>query len=250
MGLSEIHHRIIDLLRRYPDGLTAGEIRRELNLNPIEQTQLGRRRRELYPYFEIEKIRDGRVCRYVLRGPRTAPAATTGAVSLADRAQVLQQAAGRCGMCGRTTTGHGIALVVDHRVPREWGGSNDISNLWAICEDCNAGKKNLFATMDAAQMKAVLAHSSVHVRLGEFLKIHLQKAVEPWLLHFVSGGQDDWKKRVRELRYLGWEITVRRRTTEHGRVIAAYELVSWTPWPVDPTDWIRRYEIERAERNR
>jgi len=32
-------------------------------------------------------------------------------------------------------------LVVDHKIPREWGGETVSENLEAICEDCNAGKK-------------------------------------------------------------------------------------------------------------
>jgi len=75
-------------------------------------------------------------------------------------------------MCGETVARHGITLVVDHKKPREWGGTNDVENLWAICERCNSGKKAYFSSLDvnAEIMKAAMSHDSVHVRIGELLK--------------------------------------------------------------------------------
>ena len=112
---------------------------------------------------------------------------------------------GACGMCGRTVQKHKIALVVDHKIPRGWGGSSDPENLWAICEECNHGKKNLFASIDSAAMRSAIAHSSVHVRIGELLKgFGVGKPVPSHMIDAVAG-QDEWRKRLRELRYLGWK---------------------------------------------
>jgi hypothetical protein len=57
--------------------------------------------------------------------------------SIKDR--VLTRARGRCECCGAHE--HQRALEVDHIVPRNHGGSDDLSNLQALCFRCNAGKR-------------------------------------------------------------------------------------------------------------
>ena len=148
-------------------------------------------------------------------------------------------------MCGRTVKEDGITLVVDHKIPQDWGGTNDEENLWAVCEDCNHGKKNYFSSQDQSLMKKVMGHPSVHVRIGELLKLNFEKAVPSKLIEFVAN-QDDWKKRTRELRYLGWEFDARCAKGANGRVTSSYTLHKFLEWPEDPTGWIRRYEKERA----
>ncbi len=140
-------------------------------------------------------------------------------------------------------------LVVDHKIPREWGGETVSENLEAICEDCNAGKKNYFKSVDAELMRGVMGHKSVHVRLGETLKASKGEAVDAATLEFVAN-RDDWKKRIRELRYLGWDIKTFNRKLPGGRVSSFYRAAKSKPWPADPTGVIRQYERERAERNR
>ncbi|MFN7560396.1 MAG: HNH endonuclease, partial [Prosthecobacter sp.] len=142
----------------------------------------------------------------------------------------------------------GIKLQVDHKIPQTWGGTNDIENLWALCVECNHGKKNLFASQDDG-VKSLLQHSSVHVRIGELLKLNLGQPVAARLIDFVAN-QDDWKKRTRELRYLGWEIEVTKKKQANGRVTSFYQLNSFTDWPEDPTGWIRQYEKDREILNR
>jgi len=56
------------------------------------------------------------------------------------RYQVLASYKGRCALCGATSKERRIE--VDHIVPRSKGGSNDISNLQALCDECNRGKSN------------------------------------------------------------------------------------------------------------
>jgi hypothetical protein len=98
-------------------------------------------------------------------------------------------------------------------------------------------------------MGAVIAHKSVHMRLGETLKAFKGEPVPAATLEFVAN-QDDWKKRVRELRYLGWDIATFNRKLPSGRVSSFYRLNSSQPWVPDPTGTIRQYERERAQRNR
>ncbi len=54
------------------------------------------------------------------------------------RYEVLKRAKGRCEACG--VSNEVRALQVDHIIPRAKGGSNDLSNLQALCSACNAQK--------------------------------------------------------------------------------------------------------------
>ncbi|MGB9245337.1 MAG: HNH endonuclease signature motif containing protein [Candidatus Acidiferrales bacterium] len=207
-----IHQRIVNVLKRFQDGVTGGQIREELEkegLRPEDQTHLDRRKRDLKKWFLIEKVKstqqfEGKkrtVVLYKYLGERT-DVVDEGQVGQKRRAEVIHASHGRCQMCGRTVERHGIGLVVDHRKPRDWGGSNERDNLWAICEECNAGKKAFFASLDVAPdlMKKVITHKSVHVRIGEMLKASGVGNSTPSELLEVVADQDDWQKRLRELR--------------------------------------------------
>jgi 5-methylcytosine-specific restriction endonuclease McrA len=54
--------------------------------------------------------------------------------------RVLAAAKGLCALCGVESSERRIE--VDHIVPRSRGGSNDIENLQALCDECNRGKSN------------------------------------------------------------------------------------------------------------
>lgn len=54
------------------------------------------------------------------------------------RWQVISRALGRCEACGTSSAER--ALEVDHIVPRSKGGSNELSNLQALCSLCNVQK--------------------------------------------------------------------------------------------------------------
>ncbi len=246
--LTEMCDKILEVMKQHPEGISEGEIREILQIPPADQANFGRRRRELYAFHVIEKKRQGARTLYIYRGERRKPIDNEG-ISQRLRAQVLHAARGRCGRCGRSIQKHGIVLVIDHKIPREWGGETVAENLEAICEECNAGKKAYFEEVDAPWMRDVIRHSSVHVRLGETLKAFRGRPVDSATLEFVAN-QDDWKKRVRELRYLGWEIETFNRRISKDRVSSFYRLVTSQPWPDDPTAVIRQYERDRAERNR
>jgi 5-methylcytosine-specific restriction endonuclease McrA len=241
--------RILDVMKQHPEGITEGEIRETLQIPASEQANFGRRRRELHALYIIEKKRDGPRTLYVYKGLKDSPQ-DTGQINIRLRAQALHTARGRCGNCGRTIEKHGIVLVVDHRIPREWGGETVSENLWAVCEECNAGKKNYFKSVDADWMRGVIAHRSVHMRLGETLKAFKGEPVPAGILEFIAN-QDDWKKRIRDLRYLGWEVdTFNRRLSSGGRVSSFYRLVKSEPWPDEPSAVVRKYERDRAARNK
>lgn len=230
-------------------------------LRPEDQTHLDRRKRDLKKWFIIEKIKeiqdvDGKkrpVVLYKYVGERK-KVADEGQISQRVRAEVIHAAHGRCQMCGRTIEKHHITLVVDHKKPRDWGGSNDRDNLWAICEECNAGKKAFFTSLHASPevMRKVLGHESVHVRIGELLKATGIGKRTPSALLEVVADQDDWQKRLRELRYpvIGWEIDTHAYKTPSGKKSVDYVLQSYKPWPHDPTGAIRKFEKEREARNK
>jgi len=153
-------------------------------------------------------------------------------------------------MCGRSPEKHGVVLLAIHERSRERNGNAVSDKLRVVCGECNAGMAGWSELPDPAWMRAVMSHRNLHVRLGETLKAFKTEAVPAATLEFVAN-QDDWKKRIRELRYLGWEIeTYNRKLSEGGRVSSFYRLVKSLPWPEDPTGVIRQYERDRAERNK
>jgi 5-methylcytosine-specific restriction endonuclease McrA len=251
-------------MKRFPAGLSGGQIRQELEkegLRPEDQTHLDRRKRDLKKWFVIEKIvstqnvggSERKVVLYRYAGKKK-HVTDEGQINQKVRAEVIHAAYGRCQMCGKTIERHGVTLVVDHKKPREWGGSNDRGNLWAVCEECNAGKKAFFSSLKASPeaMKKAMAHKSVHVRIGELLKaVGVGKRTPSSLLEVVAE-QDDWQKRLRELRYpvIGWDVETYLYKASSGKKQADYILRSFRPWPDNPTEVIRRFERERELENK
>jgi hypothetical protein len=120
----------------------AGKIRQELEkegLEPVEQTHLDRRKRDLKKWFLIDKEvatilvngKSSRVMLYKYAGARSR-IVEEGQVSLKERAEIIHAAHGRRQMCCRSVEKLGVALVVDHKKPRDWGGTNDRDKLCAI----------------------------------------------------------------------------------------------------------------------
>lgn len=238
--------KIAEVLRQNPEGLTSGEIREKLGLAPNEQSQLDRRRRELRKWYNLIQIPGGKYPRYKL-GEKVLMRQKSGSISSRLRTEVLRAARERCRMCGKTIE-DGIKLQVDHKIPQDWGGSDDLENLWALCEPCNHGKKNLFSSQPD-EIKSVLKHKSIHVRIGELLKLNFDSWVPSHLIDFVAN-QDDWKKRTRELRYLGWKIETKRERQSNGRVLSFYCVKHFTEWPDNPSQWLQNYEKERSAQNK
>lgn len=237
---------MIELLQANSEGLTSGEIRAGLGLQASEQAQLDRRRRDLYVWYDIAKEKRDGEWRYKFVAERAAPR-HAGPVPAPLRAQIKLAAHGRCQICGRSVEKHGVVLVVDHKLPQDWGGTNDPDNLWAICEECNSEKKNYYSAQDADLMRAVMRHESIHVRIGETLK--MLGTVSDSVLSLV-GGQSDWMKRTRDLRYLGWNFATFRKRLPSGKVEVFYKLLQFQEWPEDPSREARRIEAERAANKR
>ncbi len=65
---------------------------------------------------------------------------STGYIPGTLRYQVLKRARRRCELCG--VFEEEKALELDHIIPRNKGGTDDISNLQALCYSCNAMKRD------------------------------------------------------------------------------------------------------------
>jgi 5-methylcytosine-specific restriction endonuclease McrA len=198
--------------------------------------QTDRRVRDLRDHFEVPAVRMGREHRYKLEGwSRVKKDGSRKSLSSRVRAEVL--APQRCAQCGQTPLDHGVVLVVDHKVPREWGGTDELDNLQPLCEQCNSGKKAYFATYDiyAEEIKAASMHLEPHRRIGELLKAFRGDWAPSALISVVASMrqyQEDWQKRLRELRLLGWKISSRReKDAITGRTNTWYRAEHWEPWP-------------------
>ncbi|WP_212747652.1 HIT domain-containing protein [Fodinibius saliphilus] len=65
---------------------------------------------------------------------------SSGDISGTIKYKVLKRASFRCELCGAPADEK--ALEVDHILPRNHGGSDDITNLQALCYSCNAMKRD------------------------------------------------------------------------------------------------------------
>jgi hypothetical protein len=101
-----IHLRIVGVMKRFPDGISGGQIRQELDkegLKPEDQTHLDRRKRELKEWFVITNevaasVVNGkkrRVTLYRLSGNRR-EVVDQGQVNQRIRAEVIRCARGPC----------------------------------------------------------------------------------------------------------------------------------------------------------
>ena len=248
--LGPLQRRILALLQDNPEGLDIAAIRSQLGLTG--QQHLDRRVRDLDPYYIIERIRKGRRVVYRLEGERPEGDWEYAAIAKDLRAKILNRDGRRCRMCGRTVEEDRVKLQIDHKIPRSWGGRTEEKNLWALCSACNEGKKDHFETFDPAQMQEVFGSDSVHYRIALLLKTQLGEWVDCDLIEFVANFEDyqaDWRKRLRELRYLGFNIEMKRRKRGK-RHLSFYRLIRWIDLPGDLTRGARLYEKERAERNK
>lgn len=249
--LTSLQKRILEALQAHPEGLDIHQIGRIATPGNFQQ-ELNRRVRDLYPYYEIERRKQGKRTIYVLKGQKGEVAHDDSAVGQQQRARILNRDKGRCQMCGRTVADDAVKLHVDHKIPRAWGGDSTDSNLWALCTECNLGKKDYFSSFDSAEMASVLESQSVHARIANLLKLREGQWVDPELIEFVAGidtFQQDWPKRTRELRYFGIEFRT-QRVWRGRRAVNRYMLTKWAELPEDPTKEARKYERMRARRNR
>ena len=119
-------------------------------------------------------------------------------ISTKLRYQVLQRDNSTCQRCGKTIK-DGITLEVDHKIPVDWGGTNDLDNLWTLCNKCNGGKRNFFSDFDASVMTEVSKEKSGYRKLVRFFELNPNLVLEPWILEAISHIRD-WTRTIRLIR--------------------------------------------------
>ena len=235
---NKIHQHILDVLIANPCGVSIHELRALLPEDIGPQAELNKRVRELRYQHDIP-FENGK---YIYKGERAEPLDNQG-ISSRLRAAALNAAHGRCQMCGQSIADDQIKLQVDHKIPHNWGGPTELENLWAICELCNSGKRDFFSSFSVDEMTRLVAIDSVHARLAEVLRLNEGSFVPSWFLEFVANVkdfQDDWQRRLRELRVLGIEYSFKKERLPSGKVQTMYTLTKWEDLPSDPTAEIRK----------
>lgn len=236
---NKVTRRQMEELLKEPGGLTLPELEERIP-EFAEQTHFSRRLRDGDKVFDIQRVREGHTVRYRIKGRRP-QVAQVARVSPRVRARVLFRDGSRCQMCGASPARDPkVQLEVDHKIPLEMNGTNDEDNLWTLCRPDNQGKRAFFASIDQHRDKIATAigHPDVHRRLGELLRAFgVGVEVPSWLLEVVASPpgnfNEDWHRRLRELRDLDWDYEV-RKTRENGRVVSYYKLTKDGGWPDGP----------------
>lgn len=105
----------------------------------------------------------------------------------------------RCQSCGKGVD-DGLTMHVDHKVPVEWGGSNDDDNLWTLCSSCNLAKKSFFKDdFDTEVMKLVYAERSGYQKLKVLFENSPGVKFSPSILQGIAGIRD-WTRTIRNIR--------------------------------------------------
>ena len=238
------------LYRRHANPPTMVELRFFVaNALGEDQSSTDRRLRELRRYFEIEEVQSGNQNRYMLQGwSATRPLNAGVTISLRRRAEVL--APQRCAQCGRKPLEDHVKLVVDNKVPLSWGGDNEPENLQPLCEECYTGKIDYFRSFEAyaEQIRAAIGYDEPQKRIGELLRAFDGGWVRSDLLGIVASAknfQEDWQRRLRDLRFLGWDYQHEKRYDESSRVWTYYRLTKSAAWPENISQAIRAEETKR-----
>src|SRR5690606_20722516 len=116
-----------------------------------------------------------------------------------DKYRIRNRDGHRCQACGKGVNDN-IRLHVDHKVPVDWGGGNEDSNLWILCNECNSAKKSFFKDdFDPEVMKLVYKQDSGFQRLKVLFENSPNKKLIPSILQGIAGIRD-WTRTIRDVR--------------------------------------------------
>ena len=94
-----------------------------------------------------------------------------GYISGTSRYEVLKRAKFRCELCGISADEK--ALEVDHIVPRNHGGTDDLPNLQALCYSCNAMKRD----RDDADFRGIAATYQLRQESCQFCDLDVSRII-------------------------------------------------------------------------
>ena len=123
-----------------------------------------------------------------------------------------------------------MVLTVDLRVPPDWGGTTDPQNLQPLREGCQDGKRQYLQTYAtyAEQIRHAASFDEPQRRIGELLKALGGERVPTDLIGIVASAkeyQEDYQRRIRDLRYLGWEYA---KTGAITKARASRSITAWS----------------------
>lgn len=145
--------------------------------------------------YDIELLKSGS---YRLNSLTKKRGNVRGAIDAKTRYRILHRDQSKCQRCGKTPA-DGIKLVVDHKIPVEYGGKTEDDNLWTLCEECNLGKKHWLSDSDAELMTKIFAQPSTYKRLLLYFKSHPNILIDPSKLA-VMGVTREWTRELRKIR--------------------------------------------------
>jgi hypothetical protein len=215
---------------------------------------LDRALRDLRQYFRVDEVADGVNTRYQLVGWAEHPEPVDDP-PISDRLRAEVLAPQRCAQCGRSPLNDAVELIVDYRLPAAWGGVAEPDNLQPLCQQCAAGKREFMEVhaVHAYKIRTAASYDEPQRRIGELLKAFNGDWVRTDLLGMVASAkeyQEDWQRRLRDLRYLDWEYTHQKRRHEGARVWTYYRLIRSRPWPENIHVAIKAEERRRNEAKR
>ena len=121
------------------------------------------------------------------------------AISEKIRYEVLSRDEFKCQACGRAAS-EGVKLQIDHKVPVDWGGTNDISNLVTLCDECNRGKKAWTDSVPSASLTTIMNQPSVEKRIEALFDSFPNQDIPSTMIQLVSKGSLDWQRALRKVR--------------------------------------------------
>jgi len=132
------------------------------------------------------------------------------------RYQVFSRDAFRCRACGRSAK-DGVKLNVDHATPVDWGGTNDISNLITLCDECNRGKKAWVSSVPSQSMQQIMNNPTVGKRIEALFDEFPNQDIPSLMIQLVSKGALDWQRALRRIRQRTGKriLPVQDRTAYH-----------------------------------
>ena len=152
--------------------------------------------------WDLEWKREKGTTWYRLNSLEKGPGIRREQIDKKTRYRILHRDNSKCQRCGRILEDN-VKLTIDHKIPVDWGGTNDDTNLWTLCRECNEGKKSYYNEFDAEIMKKISWLPTATVRLMEFIKINYQKPISVTDLAIIAGSRD-WTRQIRTFREQGY----------------------------------------------